>query len=104
MTIYGSTGDEQIPHTIGLRLHGLEGQWVMLECNRLGFAISTGSACATGQKAASKTMVAMEIPEKIGKEFIRISFGQHTTEQDLTDLGQALVKIISMQGNGDLIL
>ena len=32
VTIYGSTGDEQIPHTIGLRLHGLEGQWVMLEC------------------------------------------------------------------------
>ena len=95
VTIYGSTGDEQIPHTIGLRLHGLEGQWVMLECNRLGFAISTGSACATGQKAASKTMVAMEIPEKIGKEFIRISFGQHTTEEDLTDLGQALVKIIA---------
>ena len=56
----------------------------MLECNRLGFAISTGSACATGQKSASKTMVAMEVPEKIGKEFIRISFGQDTTEQDVT--------------------
>lgn len=94
ITIYGSSGDEQIPHTIGLRLHGLEGQWVMLECNRLGFAISTGSACSTGLKSASKTMVAMDIPEKVGKEFIRISFGHHTTEQDLTDLGQALIGII----------
>ena len=82
MTVYGGSGDQQTPYTIGLRLHGLEGQWVMLECNRLGFAISTGSACATGQKSASKTMVAMEIPEKIGKEFIRVSFGHHTTEQD----------------------
>jgi len=98
MTIYGSNGDEQIPHTIGLRLHGLEGQWTMLECNRLGFAISTGSACSTGLKSASKTMVAMEIPEKIGKEFIRISFGHHTTEQDMVELGQALIEIIRNSG------
>ncbi|WP_338470383.1 IscS subfamily cysteine desulfurase [Niallia sp. XMNu-256] len=94
ITVYGSNGSGQIPYTIGLRLHGLEGQWVMLECNRLGFAISTGSACATGQKSASKTMVAMEVPEKIGKEFIRISFGHHTTEQDLTQLAQGLLGLI----------
>ena len=66
----------------------------MLECNRLGFAISTGSACSTGQKSASKTMVAMEIPEKIGKEFIRVSFGHHTTQQDLSELARALIGII----------
>lgn len=93
-TKYGSTEDEQLPHTIGLRLHGLEGQWVMLECNRLGFAISTGSACATGLKSASKTMVAMGIPEKIGKEFIRISLGHDTTEEDVIALGNTLVEII----------
>ncbi|WP_428909255.1 IscS subfamily cysteine desulfurase [Niallia sp. Krafla_26] len=94
ITVYGGSGDEQIPYTIGLRLHGLEGQWVMLECNRLGFAISTGSACSTGLQSASKTMVAMEIPEKIGKEFIRISFGDHTTEQELSELAQALIGVI----------
>jgi cysteine desulfurase len=93
-TIYGGTDDHQLPHTLGLRLHGLEGQWVMLECNRLGFAISTGSACQTGLTSPSKTMVAMGIPDKIGKEFIRISFGRHTTEQDVTALGKALIKII----------
>jgi cysteine desulfurase len=94
MTIYGGTGIHQLPHTLGLRLHGLEGQWVMLECNRLGLAISTGSACQTGLTSPSKTMVAMKIPDKIGKEFIRISFGRHTTEQDVTLLGEVLLKVI----------
>lgn len=98
ITVYGSKGNGQIPYTIGLRLHGLEGQWVMLECNRLGYAISTGSACATGQKSASKTMVAMEIPEKIGKEFIRISFGHHTTQEDLTELAHSLLEIMRNAG------
>ncbi|MCQ6273541.1 IscS subfamily cysteine desulfurase [Bacillus sp. V3B] len=94
ITIYGGVGVQQLPHTLGLRLHGLEGQWVMLECNRLGFAISTGSACQTGLTSPSKTMMAMNIPDKIGKEFVRISFGYHTTEQDVTALGEALIRII----------
>lgn len=97
ITIYGGTGVHQLPHTLGLRLHGFEGQWAMLECNRLGFAISTGSACQTGLTSPSKTMVAMKVPDKIGKEFIRISFGRHTTEQDIIALGEALITIIHKQ-------
>ncbi|WP_338451487.1 IscS subfamily cysteine desulfurase [Niallia oryzisoli] len=94
ITLYQNTEEQQLPHTLGLRLNGLEGQWVMLECNRLGFAISTGSACSTGLTSASKTMTAMNIPEKIGKEFIRISFGHHTNEQDVAALGETLLNII----------
>lgn len=98
ITVYGSKGNQQIPYTMGLRLHGLEGQWVMLQCNRLGYAISTGSACSTGQQSASKTMVAMEVPEKIGKEFIRISFGHHTTVEDLSELAHSLIGMIRNAG------
>ena len=91
-TIYSSPEVHQLPHTLALRINGLEGQWVMLECNRLGFAISTGSACQTGLTSPAKTMVAMNVPEKIAKEFIRISFGRDTTEEDVLHLGHALIK------------
>ena len=40
LTIYSSDEIHQLPHTLALRINGIEGQWVMLECNRLGFAIS----------------------------------------------------------------
>ena len=94
LTLYSSNDNHQLPHTLALGIHGLEGQWVMLECNRLGFAISTGSACQTGLTSPSNTMVAMGIPDKIAKEFIRISFGRNTTEQDVLALGKALVNIL----------
>ncbi|WP_394233088.1 IscS subfamily cysteine desulfurase [Niallia oryzisoli] len=94
ITVYQNDEEFQLPHTLGMRLNGLEGQWVMLECNRLGFAISTGSACSTGLTSPSKTMTAMNIPVKIGKEFIRISFGHNTTEQDVKELGKTLLSII----------
>ncbi|MCE4048064.1 MULTISPECIES: IscS subfamily cysteine desulfurase [Bacillaceae] len=70
--------EHQLPSIIGMRIHGLEGQWTMLECNRRGFAISTGSACQTGQQAPSKTMKAMGLCDGSAKEFIRISFGRQT--------------------------
>ncbi|MGM0844095.1 MAG: IscS subfamily cysteine desulfurase [Bacillota bacterium] len=85
--------DNQMPHVIGLCLKGLQGQWVMLECNRRGFGISTGSACQTGQQAVSKTVRALGLSEEEGKEFIRISLGKDTTKEDVTELVQALADI-----------
>lgn len=89
-------GDEdgQLPSILGLRIKGLEGQWVMLEANRKGYAISTGSACQVGQTTPSKTMLALGIDDKSAKEFIRISFGVHTREADVQGLAQTIIAII----------
>ncbi|HEX6594730.1 MAG TPA: IscS subfamily cysteine desulfurase [Bacillota bacterium] len=80
--------------TIGMRIKGLEGQVVMLECNRYGFAISTGSACQASEQSSSKTMTAMGVKGKDAKEFIRISFGKDTTKNVIQQLGETLVTII----------
>jgi cysteine desulfurase len=91
--IHGNV-DEQLPSIIGLRIKGIEGQWVMLEANRKGYAISTGSACQVGQTTPSKTMLALGIDEKSAKEFIRISFGVQTTEADVKEMAQTIIDII----------
>ncbi|KMJ60284.1 cysteine desulfurase [Bacillus sp. LL01] len=83
-----------LPHILGLRLSGMEGQHVMLECNRKGIAISTGSACQVGSQSPSRTMLASGKTEDEAREFIRISFGKHTTLKDLELAVQALKEII----------
>lgn len=93
LIIHGNV-DDQLPSILGLRIKGLEGQWVMLEANRKGYAISTGSACQVGQTTPSKTMLALGIDDKSAKEFIRISFGVHTTEADVQGLAQTIIAII----------
>lgn len=90
VTIYPS----QLPGLIGMRLHGHEGQWVMLECNRRGFAISTGTACHTGLLAPSKTMSALGVTGKAAKEFFRISFGRQTTVEDVRMLSEFLAELV----------
>ena len=80
----------QLPQIIGLRICGVEGQYAMLECNRKGYAISTGSACQTGHQQSSSAMRAMAISKDKAKEFIRISFGKDTVLHDVIDLARCL--------------
>ncbi|MCA1056298.1 IscS subfamily cysteine desulfurase [Rossellomorea aquimaris] len=98
-TIYSAPDDNQLPHVVGLRIHGIEGQWAMLECNRRGIHISTGSACQNGKQATPKTLSAMGAEEREGKEFIRISFGKDTSHEQVEELASALAKI----GHGSYI-
>ncbi|MGR3765192.1 IscS subfamily cysteine desulfurase [Rossellomorea sp. NS-SX7] len=92
-TAYGGPADHQLPHVIGMRINGVEGQWLMLECNRKGIHISTGSACQTGKHSIPKTLEAMGIGEREGKEFIRISLGRETSHGHIEELAEALSQI-----------
>jgi cysteine desulfurase len=92
--IFGAEGDEQLSGILGMSINGLEGQFVLLECNRKGFAISTGTACHTGMLSPAKTMSAMGINGKQAKEFFRISFGRETSQEDVVDLAKLLAAII----------
>ncbi|MEH6936637.1 IscS subfamily cysteine desulfurase [Bacillus sp. JJ664] len=93
---FEGSDDDCIPNIIGMRINGLEGQFVMLECNRHQFAISTGSACAIGMQKPSETMLAIGRSEQEAKQFFRISIGKYTNEEDLTKLASTL-KLIMKQ-------
>jgi cysteine desulfurase len=92
-TLYEGPAHAQLPHVIGLGIHGLEGQWLMLECNRRGIGISTGSACGAGSQDMSKTLASMGVSHRAGKEFIRISFGRDTREEQVGALVHTLSEI-----------
>ncbi|MEH7176358.1 IscS subfamily cysteine desulfurase [Neobacillus vireti] len=86
--------NSQLPSIIGLRIAGIEGQWMMLECNRFGFAISTGSACQIGMQSPAKVTQALGLSKQEAKEFIRISFGNSTKREDVIKLGETIVDIV----------
>ncbi|WP_147534810.1 IscS subfamily cysteine desulfurase [Bacillus marasmi] len=93
ITIFGGPPHHQLPNIIGMSLDGIEGQWVLLECNRNGFAISTGSACHTGLLTPAQAMIALNITGKRAKEYFRISFGKDTTHDDMQTLAQLIINI-----------
>ncbi|PIC87846.1 cysteine desulfurase [Sporosarcina sp. P20a] len=96
-TFYTSPrSSEQLPQIIGLCAKHSEGQLIMLELNRRGFAVSTGSACQVGQQQSSMTMSAMNIPVHLAKGFVRISFGETSTSENVTQLAKALLEVAAL--------
>lgn len=71
---------QSVPNIMGLRFPGMEGQFMMLECNQAGLAISTGSACQAGSDKPNNTMMALGKNEQEAREFIRLSFGKENEE------------------------
>lgn len=92
--IYQADDHRQLANIIGMRISGIEGQWMMLECNRLGFAISTGSACQIGMQAPAKVTEALGLDKDEAQEFIRISFGQSSTKEQVIRLAEMVVRIV----------
>ncbi len=67
-------------------------RWVV-KLDRLGFAVSTGSACASGKEKPSHVLKAMQRPINEASRTIRCSSGPKTNEQEWTDLAAALSQI-----------
>ena len=66
-------------------------RWVV-KLDKLGFAVSTGSACASGKEEASHVLRAMGISESNAGRALRFSAGWETTEQEWELLLEAVQK------------
>ncbi len=56
-------------------------RWVVV-MDKLGFAVSTGSACASGKEKPSHVLTAMNIPPNAAGRALRFSAGLETTSND----------------------
>jgi cysteine desulfurase len=83
ISIYGTN---KLPNIIGFSIKGIEGQYLMLECDKKGIAISTGSACKVGLQKPSSTILAIGKSSNEAREFVRISFGKLTNTNHIDKL------------------
>lgn len=86
---------EQLHNIIGLFTQGIEGQYIMLEANRYGYAISTGSACQVGMQAPSRAMTALGFNESEAKQYVRVSTGILTTSEEIESFCDKMINIIT---------
>ncbi|RNF41297.1 IscS subfamily cysteine desulfurase [Planococcus salinus] len=75
--------DTKSPFIQGLVLPHVEGQWMMLACNRQNIAISTGTACKIGSGEAMSAMSAIGLESDVARKFVRVSFHAGTTESEV---------------------
>lgn len=85
----------QLPHILGLRFPGIEGQFFMLECSQAGIAISTGSACRVGSEQPAVTMKALGRNRQEAGEFIRLSFGRLNSSDQIDQIIEKMHSILN---------
>lgn len=89
----------RLSNILGVRFPGIEGQYMMIECNRLGLAISTGSACAVGTEQPAASMTALGYDEEAARSFIRLSFGKPTTVDEIDRSAEILENVLTQHFN-----
>lgn len=88
-------GDSRLPHHLSLLVASeaglpLSGRNLVRELSRLGFALSSGSACSSSGSAASPVLRALGYSEADAASGLRISLGPWHRAADLDALVQAL--------------
>jgi cysteine desulfurase len=80
------------PNTINVSFPHLSGETLLILLDRAGIAASHGSACSSGAREPSSTLLAMGIPLEEVKRAIRFSLSRYTTLEEI----EKTVSILSL--------
>jgi cysteine desulfurase len=65
-----------------IRFPGVRNETLLIRLDRLGVAVSVGSACASGAATVSHVLTAMDVPTDVARESLRFSFGWTSSVED----------------------
>ncbi len=87
--IFGAAA-ERLPNTVCFGTAGVDGETLLLNLDRSGIAVSSGSACASQHREPSPVLRAMGIEPDLALSAIRVSLGHDSTKQDIETFVAAL--------------
>lgn len=92
-TVFGAEA-ERVPNTVFFAFPGIEGETLVMELDRHGFAIASGSACSSGKTEPSAVLLAMGVEPGLAKGAVRVSLGRDSRAEDVTDFVRALAGVL----------
>ncbi|MEM1204958.1 MAG: cysteine desulfurase family protein [Acidobacteriota bacterium] len=89
-TVVHCADSPRLPHTTHVAFLGVSGHDLMLWLDGQGFAVSTGSACHSGQPQPSRVLLHMGTSEAEARASLRVSFGVPNTPEEVDAFLNAL--------------
>lgn len=80
---YEADSGRFVPHILKCSFPPLPGEVIQRVLSDKGFAVSTGSACASNKKPTNRVMKAMGVSTQLADSSIRISIGSTTEAEDI---------------------
>jgi cysteine desulfurase len=89
VTLFAET-TQRLPNTVQFSVPSFDGETLVMNLDRLGFAVSSGSACASGGNVPSPVLTAMGVDAETARGAIRVSLGRGNTEFEVDQFMEAL--------------
>ena len=90
---------ERLPNTVQFGVKGFDGETLLMELDRRGFAVSSGSACTSGKTEPSHVLKAMAVPNELAISAIRVGLGRANTMEEVARFIEALKQIIEIKNS-----
>lgn len=87
-------GASRLPNTCQFAIAGVHSATLLGLLDRQGFAVSSGSACASGTDEPSPVLLAMGVPPELALCAIRVSLGKDNTAEEIDRFVAALDEIL----------
>ncbi len=93
-SIFGARAP-RIPNTSYFAFKGVEGETLVIELDRAGFAVAPGAACSSANPEPSATLLAMNVEPELARGAVRLSLGIGNTLREVDDFLLALKAVLS---------
>ena len=86
---------KRIPNNANFIFRDVEGEGMLLGLDMEGIAVSTGSACSSGDLRPSHVLTAIRISEEESHGSLRVTLGKYTTKQEIDFFINTLKEVIA---------
>jgi cysteine desulfurase len=93
-------GAPRLPNTVNFGLPGVPGEMLAIAMDVAGFALSTGSACASGSVKPSHVIQAIGCDDEEARGAVRVSLGWSTTPRDVDRFLETLPVVVEQVRQG----
>lgn len=92
--IFGSLAD-RLPNTVYFSLPGLDGETLVGQLDRAGFAVASGAACSSASPESSRVLSAMGVAPDLARGAVRVSLGAANTAAEVDSFLETLRATVS---------
>ena len=85
---------DRLPHHASFVFKGVDGESLLMSLDVEGIAVSTGSACTSGNPEPSPVLLALNIPREWALGGLRVTLGYHTTDAEIDYVLETLPKCV----------
>jgi cysteine desulfurase len=86
---------ERLPNNASFCIPGTDGESLIVALDLEGFAVSSGSACTSGETEPSQVLLALGIDRELAKGSLRVTVGRSTTDAHVDRFVEALARVVT---------